>query len=88
MRFHDKIAEYATVPNVMQLCQQPRVCLTESEEVPQDWTTLFQTKRNKIIRSRLLKEIHNQILQFSTWIRIWCRRYWNHTSKSVSSTRL
>nr|CAH0104626.1 unnamed protein product [Daphnia galeata] len=38
------IAEYATVPNVMQLCQQPRVCLTESEEVPQDWTTLFQTK--------------------------------------------
>jgi hypothetical protein len=53
MRFHDKIAEYATVPNVMQLCQQPRVCLTESEEVPQDWTTLFQTKRNKIIRSRL-----------------------------------
>ncbi|KAK4029248.1 hypothetical protein OUZ56_022254 [Daphnia magna] len=38
------IAEYATVPNVMQLSQHPRVCLTESEEVPQDWTTLFQTK--------------------------------------------
>ena len=45
----------------MQLCQQPRVCLTESEEVPQDWTTLFQTKRNKIISSWLLKEINNAL---------------------------
>lgn len=42
---HDlEISEYATVPNVMQLSEQLRVCLTESEEVPADWTTLYHTR--------------------------------------------
>lgn len=44
-----QVAEYATVPNIIQLSQQARVCLTESEEVPPDWTSLFQTKRNVLI---------------------------------------
>ena len=30
----------------MQLSHQARVCLTESEEVPADWTSLYQTRRN------------------------------------------
>ena len=49
---HDcrQIAEYATVPNVMMLSQQPRVCLTESEEVPQDWTQLFVTKCKRLFK--------------------------------------
>lgn len=33
------------MPNVSQLAHHCRVCLTESEEVPPDWTTLYQTKR-------------------------------------------
>ena len=41
-----EIAEYTTIPNVAQLSQQPRACLTESEEVPSDWTSLYQTRCN------------------------------------------
>jgi intraflagellar transport protein 52 len=46
-----EVAEYTTVPNVAQLSQQPRACLTESEEVPSDWTSLYQTRRNNNIIS-------------------------------------
>ena len=41
-----EIAEYTTIPNVAQLSQQPRACLTESQEVPSDWTSLYQTRCN------------------------------------------
>eukprot|EP00730_Choanoeca_flexa_P020033 TRINITY_DN9794_c0_g1_i1.p2 TRINITY_DN9794_c0_g1~~TRINITY_DN9794_c0_g1_i1.p2 ORF type:complete len:428 (+),score=73.70 TRINITY_DN9794_c0_g1_i1:101-1384(+) len=37
-----EVAEYTQIPHIAKLADKPRVCLQDSEEVPRDFTTLFQ----------------------------------------------
>eukprot|EP00117_Sycon_ciliatum_P009632 scpid44524/ scgid11845/ Intraflagellar transport protein 52 homolog; Protein NGD5 len=43
-----EISDYRQLPDTDKLSERPRVCLQESEEVPKDFTQLFQTELNSL----------------------------------------